>query len=317
MSCVTVVGGGVIGLTTALELARAGHVVRCVRDAPVADTVSALAGGLWFPYHVDPRDRVLRWGSVARERFAALAADPASGVALREGVVVERAAPDRWWTQGLPGWREAAAHELPPGTTGGVVATVPLVTMPIFLPWLEDRCREAGVELADAHVEHLDDLDPVAAQVVVVAAGLQSGPLVGDDRGMPSRGQVALLENPGLHRWVVDDAHPDGMVYALPHPAWVVCGGTDVEGEWDTEPDPRVHDEIVARVRAVVPELADAAVLGSRVGLRPVAPSVSLAASERSGRLVVTNHGHGGAGVTLSWGCAAEVVALVGKHTAS
>ena len=41
---------------------------------------------------------------------------------------------------------------------------------------------------------------------------------------MPSRGQVALLANPGLTRWLVDDDHPDGMVYALPHPGWVGGG---------------------------------------------------------------------------------------------
>ena len=35
-----------------------------------------------------------------------------------------------------------------------------------------------------------------------------------------------------------------------------------------------MHDAIVARVRAAVPELATAEVLGSRVGLRPVAPAV-------------------------------------------
>jgi D-amino-acid oxidase len=49
------------------------------------------------------------------------------------------------------------------------------------------------------------------------------------------------------------------------------------------------------------------------VGLRPVAPEVSLTASDIGGRVVVTNHGHGGAGVTLSWGCAQEVVRLVGE----
>lgn len=310
MARVTVVGGGVVGLTSALELSRAGHVVRCVRDTPVPDTVSAVAGGLWFPYHVDPRDRVLGWGSVTLARFTELAGDPTSGVALREGVVVERGTPDRWWTEGLPSWREAAARELPAGATGGVVATVPLVTMPVFLPWLETRCLEAGVELVQGHVASLDD---VAADVVVVAAGLRSGSLVGDDSVMPSRGQVALLENPGLSRWVVDDDHPDGMVYALPHPGWVVCGGTDVGGTWDTEPDPQVHDAILARVRSVVPELAGARVLGSRVGLRPVAPSVRLARHPLGGREVVTSYGHGGAGVTLSWGCAAEVVRLVGE----
>lgn len=310
MARVTVIGGGVVGLTSALGLARAGHTVRCVRDAPVADTTSAVAGGLWFPYRVDPRDRVLAWGRVALDRFTALARDPDAGVALREGVIVERGVADRWWTEALPAWREARADELPAGAGGGVVARVPLVAMPVFLPWLETRCVEAGVELADGHVTGLAE---VRGDVVVVAAGLSSGPMMGDSTGMPSRGQVALLANPGLTRWVVDDDHPEGMTYALPHPGWVVCGGTDVSGSWDTEPDPGVHEAILRRVREVVPELAGAQVLGARVGLRPVAPAVRLAASVVGGRPVVTCYGHGGAGVTLSWGCADEVVRLVGE----
>ena len=312
MARVTVVGGGVIGLTSALELARAGHRVRCVRDQPVVDSTSAVAGGLWFPYHVQPRARVLGWGRVALERFTALARDPDAGVAVREGLLVERGVTDRWWTGAVPAWREARADELPAGASGGVVAAVPLVTMPVFLPWLETRCLEAGVELVEGLVQ---DLTEVPGDVVVVAAGLRSGALLDDPSGTPSRGQVALLANPGLTRWLVDDDHPDGMVYALPHPGWVVCGGTDVEGSWDTEPDPQVHEAILRRVREVVPELATAQVLGARVGLRPVAPEVRLAASEHDGRPVVTCYGHGGAGVTLSWGCAAEVVRLVGEHT--
>ncbi|HYN67373.1 MAG TPA: FAD-dependent oxidoreductase [Ornithinibacter sp.] len=313
MARVTVIGGGVVGLSCALGLARAGHAVRCVRDAPVADTTSAVAGGLWFPYHVDPRDRVLAWGRVTLDRFTALAREPDAGVSIREGLVVERGVADRWWTEALPVWREAGADELPAGASGGVVATVPLVAMPVFLPWLETRCVEAGVELAPGHVTGLAE---VRGDVVVVAAGLGSGPMMGDSTGMPSRGQVALLANPGLTRWIVDDAHPDGMTYALPHPGWVVCGGTDGTGSWDTEPDPVVHEAILRRVREVVPELEGAQVLGARVGLRPVAPAVRLAASVVGGRPVVTCYGHGGAGVTLSWGCADEVVRLVGEATA-
>ena len=312
MARVTVVGGGVVGLTSALRLAQAGHVVRCVRDVAVADTVSAVAGGLWFPYHVEPRDRVVAGLDVALEELTRSASDPASGVTLSEGVVVERGEPDRWWTAALPSWREAAPGELPAGATGGVVATVPLVTMPIFLPWLEARCVEAGVALEQGRVDVLAEVD---GDVVVLAAGLRSGALVGDDAPTPSRGQVALLANPGLTRWLVDDDHPDGMVYALPHPGWVVCGGTDIGGDASTEPDAATHDAIVARVRSVVPELADAVVLGSRVGLRPVAPEVRLARHPLGDREVVTNYGHGGAGVTLSWGCAAEVVRLVAEAT--
>ena len=133
--------------------------------------------GLWFPYHVEPRDRVVGWGAAALERLHRARRRSATGVALREGVVVERGVPDRWWTEGVPAWREARADEVPTGATGGVVATVPLVTMPVFLRWLEDRCVEEHVELVEQRV---DDLDEVEGDVVVVAAGLRSGALLGD-----------------------------------------------------------------------------------------------------------------------------------------
>jgi D-amino-acid oxidase len=306
---VGVVGGGVVGLTAALRLAQAGHRVRCVRDVPVSETVSALAGGLWFPYHVDPRDRVVTWGSAGLRTLTDLAEDPTTGVLLRQGVVTERAAADRWWLEGIPAWRDSTAAELPAGATGGVTVRLPVVTMPIHLRWLEARCSAAGVDLVEEHVARLGD---VPGDVVVVAAGLRSPSLVPGAVVGPSRGQIALLENPGLDRWLVDDGNPAGLTYVLPHPGWVVCGGTDVEGATDDRPDPRVHDEIVERCREAVPALRAAAVLGARVGLRPVAPAVSLALRVVGGRPVVTDFGHGGAGVTLAWGCADEVVELVG-----
>jgi D-amino-acid oxidase len=48
------------------------------------------------------------------------------------------------------------------------------------------------------------------------------------------------------------------------------------------------------------------------VGLRPVRPSVRLEAEALpGGRVLWHNYGHGGAGVTLSWGCAAELTSAV------
>ena len=60
-----------------------------------------------------------------------------------------------------------------------------------------------------------------------------------------------------------------------------------------------------------MPALAGARVVRHKVGLRPARPTVRLDAERRDGRTVVHCYGHGGAGVTLSWGCAADVVALV------
>jgi D-amino-acid oxidase len=46
------------------------------------------------------------------------------------------------------------------------------------------------------------------------------------------------------------------------------------------------------------------------VGLRPGRSAVRVEAEPRGDGLVVHDYGHGGAGVTLSWGCAEEAVAL-------
>ena len=60
------------------------------------------------------------------------------------------------------------------------------------------------------------------------------------------------------------------------------------------------------------------AVLAVVCGLRPARPSVRLEREEVTpGNWVVHNYGHGGAGVTLSWGCAGEVADLVTAIDAS
>ncbi|SFB39767.1 D-amino-acid oxidase [Amycolatopsis marina] len=79
----------------------------------------------------------------------------------------------------------------------------------------------------------------------------------------------------------------------------------------ETEPDQAVTESILRRCRALVPELADASVLRTKVGLRPARPEVRLDRVDD----VIHCYGHGGAGVTLSWGCADEVADVAGLAT--
>ena len=51
--------------------------------------------------------------------------------------------------------------------------------------------------------------------------------------------------------------------------------------------------------------------LGHRVGLRPARRTVRLEAVPGETGTVVHCYGHGGSGVTLAWGCADDVLALV------
>jgi D-amino-acid oxidase len=147
--------------------------------------------------------------------------------------------------------------------------------------------------------------------VVVNATGLGARRTASDPSLMPVRGQVVYVEQVGLDRWWLDGSVP---VYVVPRSRDIVVGGTDDEGEWDRRVDADVAAGILARATELVPELAGARVVGHRVGLRPVRPEVRLEVEEPAGgsARVVHCYGHGGAGVTLSWGCADDVARLVG-----
>jgi D-amino-acid oxidase len=127
------------------------------------------------------------------------------------------------------------------------------------------------------------------------------------------RGHLVLVANPGLTVSVRDEDNPDGITYVHPRRHDVVLGGTYQPGTGHTAPDPDTAEAIRHRCVALVPELADAPVLGERIGLRPArhgGPRVEIDPSGHPGRRLVHAYGHGGAGVTLSWGCAAEVADL-------
>ncbi|QUY62538.1 Amino acid oxidase [Gulosibacter molinativorax] len=109
---------------------------------------------------------------------------------------------------------------------------------------------------------------------------------------------------------MTDEGNPDGLTYIFPREHDVIVGGTADEGSWDTEIDPATEAAILERALKLVPELANQPLVGRACGLRPARPSISLERLTVDGVPVITAYGHGGAGVTLSWGTAERVVEL-------
>lgn len=292
------VGGGVVGMSCALRLAQRGHDVTGVAADAAADTTSAVAGGLVYPRHAEPAERCAAWTAVSVAEFRRLAELPSTGVRMLPGRLLRRA------ERPVPPWADAVGgmtrHVLGPPWVDALEFTPPLVNMPRYLRWLGGELSAAGVTVQR---RRLDALLVSGVDLVVNAAGLDAGRLAGDDSVVPARGQLVHLPDPGLPSWVVDE---DAFAYVLSHGDHVVCGGTEELGNGSLEPDPATTADILRRCSALVPELDGADVLAVRVGLRPWRPEVRL---ERVGN-VIHCYGHGGVGVTLSWGCAAEVAAL-------
>jgi D-amino-acid oxidase len=314
---VTVIGAGVVGLTCAVRLAEAGFPVRVIsRHEPLA-TTSAVAAAVWFPYLAEPRDRVLAWAARSRAELARLAAEePESGVVIRELVVATRDAASLqalpWWAADLPGARVTRQAGLPPRYAGATIAAVPVAESPRYLPWLAARAAAAGAELA-VRPEGVATLAEAAAgsRLVVHCSGLAARELAGDGSVVPVRGQVAIVAA-AVDRVLVDDDEPAAPVYVIPRSDGCVVGGTAEPGEWDTTPDLAVAALLLRRASALAPQLVAARLLAVRAGLRPSRPAVRLERADLAdGTPVIHCYGHGGSGLTLSWGCADEVLGLV------
>lgn len=298
---ITVVGAGVIGLTTAVELQRAGHRVQVVAAARGDATTSAVAGALWFPFKAHPPERVNRWAIRSREHLTALAERvPAAGVDVLTAYEAADGPGLPWWAPCVPALTRVERSPL------GCPAwrfEAPRVEPALFLPWLEQELARP------IRVERVTSLDHLPGDYVVHCAGLGARALARDDSLQAVYGQTLLVEPGELDRGVSlgDERDESRMLYAIPRRSTFVLGGCALPCSDDRPlaPDPDITEAILARARAA--GLRHGPLLGARAGLRPYRPSVRL---EREGR-VIHNYGHGGAGFTLAHGCAMEVAELL------
>jgi D-amino-acid oxidase len=310
---VAVLGAGISGLTTAARLLEAGCRVRVVADAAIESSTSYLAAAVWFPTHVGPADRVSDWGIRTYDVFAEQAARGIPGVVMRESLALYREPPETPdWADAVRGVRAATAAELPHGYQYGLRFVVPLVEMPLYLPWLAERVRADGAEMHRRRIHSLQELAEDGVDAIVNCSGLAARELVGDESIYPVRGQIVRVTNPGLTMSVRDEKHPAGRAYVHPRAHDCILGGT-LEHSWDTRVDLETAESILRRCRDIAPALAEAAVIEHVVGLRPARPVVRLeeGAVEDQGPRILHNYGHGGAGITISWGCADEVASLL------
>jgi D-amino-acid oxidase len=307
---ITVLGCGVSGLTTAVSLLEAGHEVRILARELPEGTVSAVAAAIWFPYEAEPREQVNRWSAESFAVFAELTAQPGTGVAMTDFLVLSQPGQDDSWKDHLPAGavRQARPDEMPTGFTLGYLARVPLVETPRYLPYLLARFQNQGGTIELREIQTIDNLLKTG-ELLVNCSGLGARQLFDDDTLYPIRGQVLRAAKTGPLRSMVYSREKGRLAYIIARSSDVVLGGTDYEHDYREAPTEEDSRAILERCRALEPRLGQPVVLGATAGLRPKRPLIRC--EWEAERPIIHNYGHGGAGFTVSWGCAQEVCRLV------
>ena len=306
---VAIIGAGVSGLTCGVVFAESGFTASILAEQIGDRTDSAAAAAIWYPYDVGSASDVMSWALISYGRFLELARNPQTGVSLVELRVFSRLGPIEPpdWAQPFA-TRPLAANDIPAAFLGGFSIRVPLIETSKYLAYLQTRLANAGGSVTGAaRFENLEEAAP-AFDLVINCSGIGARELVPDAAMEPHRGQVAIVRKLDLPYAVVCDDPP--LMYAIPRTEDCVLGGTNEVSD-DRAPDSSATASIIKECQRVLgfpaPDL-----VAERVGLRPGRKSGVRVAAEAlpDGRKVIHNYGHGGAGFTLSWGCAQTVLEL-------
>jgi glycine/D-amino acid oxidase-like deaminating enzyme len=304
---IAVLGSGIIGLSVAIALQERGLEVVIVAAEPPESTTSAVAAAIWHPFFHGADAVYLRRALATYDRMGALEAVAGAGVSRRVLTEYLRHGEDPpWWMTPIHGFERVA--ECGPYASAYAVA-VPLADTSIHLGFLARLFESRGGHVERRLVTSL--AEEAAARWVVNCAGFGGAHLAGDTSVQLVRGVVLRCEKPtGFAGCFVDDSDAVRPTYVFEREHDVILGGFAEPGLVSTAIGDGVADDIRRRCETLVPAITGARVLEARVGFRPVRSPVRL---ERDSELpnVIHDYGHGGAGFTLSWGCADEVAELI------
>ncbi|MEH2255248.1 MAG: FAD-dependent oxidoreductase [Nostoc sp.] len=205
----------------------------------------------------------------------------------------------------------------------------PMTNTDVYMNWLLQYVKDIGCEIIQEKItvnvvqNEQELLSRFNARAIVNCAGLGSIATTGDSSMYPVRGALVRVKNLGK---VVKDAHcisheesslnEQDIIFIVPRgDDFVVLGGLTQQDQWGT--DLSLEVPIIRQMYdgclEFLPELKELPLDEKepvRTGLRPLT-SENVCVERVLNTHIFYNYGHGGSGVTLSWGCSQEIVQLV------
>ncbi|MBI5876015.1 MAG: glycine oxidase ThiO [Chloroflexi bacterium] len=306
MSDVIVVGGGVIGLLSALRMAQAGLSVEVFEKSDPFTEASWAGLGVLSPSAAAGRPpELVRLMQASLALYAPLAAELKRATridiafehegmlyaAMNDAEMAELAASSHTQTEaGVPVRvvSRQEAHGLEPHLAPSVAGAVIYSASGVVDNW---RLASALVMAATQAGVHIHPNTPVSsieigggrvsgvqvggelkrAPLVVLAAGAWCSQLVGAAVPVgPAKGQALLLDCAKIPDFRVTRVLDSHAGYVVPrHGNRVLIGATVEDAGFDKQVSDKAIDELVAGAIGLVPALTDATVIETWAGLRP------------------------------------------------
>jgi D-amino-acid oxidase len=201
-----------------------------------------------------------------------------------------------------------------------------MVDTDAYMSWLFAQVQEAGCVVlterinGDLREQERQLKRKFGVDVIVNCSGLGARELAKDDM-YPLRGALIRVKNDGSSMPRITEAHcvphetgdQQDLVFIVPRGKdMLLLGGLTEPNEWSKDislENYRPIQDMLERCVEFLPILKQAEFDPQetvRVGLRPLRKN-NVRLEQEPGTQIIHNYGHGGSGVTFSWGCAGEL----------
>lgn len=334
---VAVVGGGVVGLSTAWRAAGAGWSVT-LYDPAVGSGASWVAGGMLAPLSEGwpGEDAVLAAGAASLDRWPDFGGEleRVTGETLftsRSSMTVALDAADAADLRTVAEWLAGRGHRLDLLDRGQVRSVEPALAPTIRLALLAEAefavdnralvralraaCVDAGVTFV---AEEVTDPLSVPADQVVIAAGHAAARLWPGLPVRPVKGEVLRLRRrpgvpPAPGRTIRASVH-GRPVYLVPRGDGLVVGATQHESGDDTAVTVAGVRDLIVDAQTLMPSIGEYELHETAAGLRPMSPDNLPILGRVSDRVLVAA-GPGRNGILLAPLSADAVVAALSGST--
>ncbi|RDV24152.1 FAD-binding oxidoreductase [Alteromonas aestuariivivens] len=258
-----VIGGGVMGLTTARLLQQSGWKVTVYTRQMAQYTTSQVAGGEWGPYSVhDPKvssgafkQQLQQAAQIAHSTYSGMVGSY-YGIRWIELYSASNTVPKPGeFARFYPYTQTYGPGEHPFASEYCTASATMLVETPIFLKRLIADVRRAGGQFVIRDFRDQEDIAALSEPVVFNCTGLGSRTLFGDTGIMPAKGQLVILPpDPAVDYLAVGGS--DKPLYMFSRGDCMILGGTFKPGDWSTEPEPEETQRIIEEHQRMFANLA-------------------------------------------------------------